>query len=120
MADTSCERSARGTVAILGDCPVTCHAIAQLLRSRGYEARLVDTVRGETAPGEPELVLLTAMASPDDDGPRRLVAGSRALRLVDTPEEAERMGEKALLWPCAAEELCARVDALVSAGAAPL
>lgn len=104
----------RTTVNILGDNPVVGEAIAELLRSGGYEARVEDPDLGE--PVEPDLVLVTAV----HHDPVRLAAGVPVLWLVDTPEEAERLGGRGLLWPCGAEELRGRVAALARAGVAPL
>lgn len=104
----------RTTVAILGDCPVVGEAIAYLLRSGGYEARLVDAARGE--PARADLVLVAA----GHPGPERFAGDAPVLWLVDTPEEAERLGGRGILWPCGAGELRARVSELVRAGAAPV
>lgn len=116
MAEITHEDPTRRTVTILGDCPVLCHAIAHLLRPGGYEARIVDTARDEPAPARPDVVLVTT----GKHDPARLAADAPVLCLVDTPEEAERLGERGLLWPCAAEELRARIAACVRADAAPV
>lgn len=116
MAEISHEDPARRTVTIFGDCPVLCHAIAHLLQPGGYELHLVDTNREEPAPARSDVVLVTA----GSHEPAHFAAEAPVLWLVDTLEEAEHLGEKAILWPCAAKELRVRVAARVLAGATPI
>lgn len=106
------EDPARKTVSILGDCPVACRAIAHFLRSGGYEARIVEVTCGEPVPAHSDLALVIAGSR----AASRLPADVPVLWLVDTREEAERVGEMCILWPCAAEDLRARVAELARPG----
>ena len=57
----------RSTVAILGNSPVICRAIAHLVERGGYETRVVDTVGYE--PGDlagVDVALITADSDPGD------------------------------------------------------
>lgn len=96
---------------------MVCHAIAHLMESGGYEARIFDTVHYESAYPEADVVLITAGASPVGQDPAWLAGSVPVLKLVDTPEEKEALGDKGLLWPCAAEELRARISDAVGASA---
>lgn len=80
------------------------------MESGGYEARIFDTAHYEAASTEADIVLITAGAGPGGQDPAWLAGGAPVLKLVDTPEEKEALGDKGLLWPCGAEELCARLS----------
>lgn len=102
-------------MAILGDSPVVCQAIAHLMQSGGYETRIVDTARCETPPAETDVVLVASGTASGGQGPGWDVP---VLWLVDTREEKSALGEKGILWPCTAAELQVRVSsALVRARA---
>lgn len=105
-------------MAILGDSPVVCNAIAHLMQSGGYETRIVDTARCETVPPEADVVLVTAGTHSKARGSGRPVRDVvPVLRLVDTPEEKASLGESGILWPCPAAELHARFScALAGSG----
>lgn len=101
------------TVAILGNSPVVCRAIAHLVESGGYETRILDTVRDEAALAGVDMLLIAAGGLPEHTYPARDAIDVPALRLVDTFEEEEALGGQGILWPCTADELHDRLSSAI-------
>lgn len=96
-------------MAILGDSPVVCRAIAYLVESGGYETRILDAAHDEASLAGADILLIAAGGDSGRTIPARHADTVPMLRLVDTPEEKEALGDVGILWPCTAQELQHRV-----------
>lgn len=104
----------RNTVAILGDSPVICHAIAHLVEPGGYETRIFDTAQEEAALTGVDVVLVTAGVDSSNWRSPGCAEVVPVIWLVDTPEEKEALVGRGILWPCTAKELQDSVSAAIS------
>lgn len=91
-------------IVIVGESPVVCHAIAHLVQSGGYTARIVDMAQDDTALTDADAVLI-AGANAGRQGTSWLAESIPVLRLVDTLEEKKALRERGILWPCTSREL---------------
>ncbi|MBA2441363.1 MAG: response regulator [Rubrobacter sp.] len=102
----------RITVAIAGDSPVVCRALARLLEAAGYGARVLESARKagmERALAGSHVLLLTTGTAPELKRLLRQRAGMPVLELVTTAREGTVEG--AIPWPCTVEELGRRLSA---------
>lgn len=104
-------------MAILGDSPVVCRAIAHLVESGGYETRIFDTARDEASLSGVDMLLITAGGLPEHTCPAWNAGDVPVLRLVDTSEQREALGDRGILWPCTAEELHDRLSSAIGPAA---
>jgi hypothetical protein len=106
----------RTTVAIAGDSPVVCRALARLLEAAGYGARVLESARKagmERALAGSHVLLLTTGTAPELKRLLRQRAGMPVLELVTTAGEGT--GEGTVPWPCTVEELGRRLSAAAPA-----
>ena len=118
------------SIAIIGGEPLVGHALEQMLRSDGYDARLLDrsSINGPSTIFEgASLVLLAPKTSGADREAlfERLTNGAPGkvaapvLELVSGSDEAqdkEEVGVRRLLWPCQLKVLKQEIEAALSNG----
>lgn len=104
-------------MAILGDSPVVCRAIAHLVESGGYETRIFDTARDEASLSGVDMLLITAGVEPGHAILAWYAETVPVLTLVDTSEQKEALGDRGILWPCTAEELHDRLSSAIGPAA---
>ena len=118
------------SIAIIGGEPLVGHALEQMLRSDGYDARLLDqsSINGPSTIFErASLVLLAPGMSGADrealfgrlrNGVSEKVAAP-VLELVSGSDEAQDKGEigaRRVLWPCQFKVLKREIEAALSYG----
>lgn len=116
MSKASSQDAHRKTVAIVGDSPVVCRAIARLVERGGFRTRVLDTMREEPDEAEVDVVLVTAGITPACLRSFSCLHAIPILKLVDAPIQEEDPQDKSLLWPCAIGELHSALARASAAG----